>query len=225
MVNSMLLDKLNFCCDVCGKLCKDCDFPVFVRFRNVNIEFNQKNYNACCNFSFCPWCCFKYYNLENVWKKDLLETYKINYDALEATQELPKIPNEFDGDEWWIKREYFDFTKGYGGEKSVPVSKTYNHAYCCDLMYDLLDKNGHDSFRSYIKFFPNICTYVILSKKRGYKFEPIDYCPFCGAKFPKRLGEELSKILQSEYGLESWKDYKKAPAEFHSDEWWKKRGL
>jgi Zn-finger nucleic acid-binding protein len=56
-------------------------------------------------------------------------------------------------------------------------------------------------------------------------FEAMNYCPFCGAKFPERLDGELSKILQTEYGLESWKEYKKAPKEFKTDEWWKKRGL
>jgi hypothetical protein len=76
-------------------------------------------------------------------------------------------------------------------------------------------------------YFQHVRLYVLLNNPVfcDSGFESMNYCPFCGAKFPKRLDEELSKILRSEYGLESWKDYKKAPAEFHSDEWWKKRGL
>ena len=53
----------------------------------------------------------------------------------------------------------------------------------------------------------------------------MDYCPFCGAKLPERLDSKLTEILQKEYGLTSWRDYKKAPKEFHTDEWWKKREL
>ncbi|GHS92696.1 hypothetical protein AGMMS49949_05130 [Alphaproteobacteria bacterium] len=53
----------------------------------------------------------------------------------------------------------------------------------------------------------------------------IVYCPFCGTKFPDRLDKELTKILREEYGLDSWRDYKKAPKEFHTDAWWKNRKL
>jgi hypothetical protein len=54
---------------------------------------------------------------------------------------------------------------------------------------------------------------------------PLDYCPFCGAKLPERLDKKIMEVLESEYGLKSWEDYKKAPHEFHTDEWWRKRGL
>lgn len=227
MENSEILSKLCFCCKSCYEACKDCDSPIFVSSRNLNIELSQRNYSVCYTFSVCPWCGFKYFNLEKVWERDLLEAYNIDYDALKKTDEWIEIPEEFDSDEWWIKREYFDLTKGYGGEKSNSLYKIkdHDHFYCCDPMYNLLGKEGHDSFRSYIKFVPNVRAYVILSKKKGGGFESMDYCPFCGAKFPERLDEELSKILQTEYGLKSWKDYKKAPTEFHSDKWWKKRGL
>jgi hypothetical protein len=32
-------------------------------------------------------------------------------------------------------------------------------------------------------------------------------------------------LNKKEYGLGSWKDYKKAPPEFQTDEWWKNRRL
>jgi hypothetical protein len=223
MENSVTLDKLYFCCNNCYKACKNCNSPIFVSFRDVNIELRQKDYSVCYRFSLCPWCGFEYYDLESVWKKDLCETYNIDCDALEKADEWIEIPKEFSTDEWWIKREYFNFTKGYGGKKIIPIPKTYDHSYCCDTIYNLLDEKGDDSFRSYIKFIPNIRTYAILSKKKGVEFEPIDYCPFCGFKFPRRLDGELTKILQTEYGLESWEDYRKAPEEFHSDKWWKER--
>jgi hypothetical protein len=94
----------------------------------------------------------------------------------------------------------------------------------CDSLLYLL-KNGDREGESSIIHIPSIRTYAILNKKECGGFEPMDYCPFCGAKFPDRLDSKLTEILRSEYGLESWKDYKKAPAEFHCDEWWKKRGL
>ena len=71
-------------------------------------------------------------------------------------------------------------------------------------------------------------------KRNGYQgieewefsgWTPIDFCPFCGARLPNRLDEKLSEILKEEYGLDSWKDYERAPREFHTDEWWRKRGL
>lgn len=67
--------------------------------------------------------------------------------------------------------------------------------------------------------------YQGLEKWEFSGWTPMDYCPFCGAKLPERLDGKLTEILQKEYGLASWKDYKKAPKEFHSDEWWRKRGL
>jgi hypothetical protein len=89
-----------------------------------------------------------------------------------------------------------------------------------------------------IIYAPNIRTYGIL-RERNFKdsywfeehdilecaFEAINYCDTCGAKLPEKLDQKLTEILQKEYGLDSWKDYKKAPQEFHSDEWWKKRRL
>ena len=93
----------------------------------------------------------------------------------------------------------------------------------CDRLYDLVLGDEKDTTR--LQYIPNIRTYAILNKKEYGGFEPMDYCPFCGAKLPERLDDKLTEILQKEYGLNSWRDYKKAPAEFHTDEWWKKRGL
>jgi hypothetical protein len=55
----------------------------------------------------------------------------------------------------------------------------------------------------------------------------MDYCMFCGKKFPMSVRDEWFGILENEYGLE-WpdsKDKKKVPQEFWTDEWWKERGL
>jgi hypothetical protein len=94
----------------------------------------------------------------------------------------------------------------------------------CSEIFDFL-RGGDHPYVTLIIHIPNIRTYAILNKKECGGFEPMDYCPFCGAIFPQRLDNQLTEILRSEYGLDSWKDYKKAPAEFHSDKWWRKRGL
>lgn len=54
----------------------------------------------------------------------------------------------------------------------------------------------------------------------------INYCPWCGATLPTSLCDEWYNILKTEYGLEDpvVDDREKVPAEFWSEEWWKKRG-
>ncbi|MCR4555404.1 MAG: hypothetical protein K5766_01165, partial [Alphaproteobacteria bacterium] len=84
----------------------------------------------------------------------------------------------------------------------------------CSLLTSFL-KDGEEEGMTSIIHIPNIRTYAILNKKEYGGFEPMDYCPFCGAKLPERLDDRLTEILQKEYGLNSWRDYKKAPAEFH----------
>jgi hypothetical protein len=56
----------------------------------------------------------------------------------------------------------------------------------------------------------------------------IRFCPWCGTKLPKRLGQEYLKILKEVYNVEPELDIQNdpnVPEEFKSDLWWKKRGL
>lgn len=57
----------------------------------------------------------------------------------------------------------------------------------------------------------------------------MNYCPWCGTKFPKDLREEWFDTLEREYGIDTdigeARDRTDIPEEFWSDEWWKKRGL
>ena len=56
----------------------------------------------------------------------------------------------------------------------------------------------------------------------------IPFCPWCGTKFPKELIDEWYGILEKEYGItnpDNNEQSKLIPAEFLTDEWWKKRGL
>ena len=113
--------------------------------------------------------------------------------------------------------------KNWEREKQLSMSEHTQNYVCSDLLNFL--KGGDEEGMTSIIHIPNIRTYAILNKKEYGGFEPMDYCPFCGAKLPERLDGKLTEILQKEYGLNSWKDYKKAPHEFHTDEWWVKRGL
>lgn len=98
----------------------------------------------------------------------------------------------------------------------------------CPRLYDLVI--GDDAGTTKATYLSMIRAYIIYKKwtRKSFcnqEFGIMDYCPFCGAKLPERLDDKLTEILQKEYGLNSWRDYKKAPKEFHTDEWWKKRGL
>jgi hypothetical protein len=56
----------------------------------------------------------------------------------------------------------------------------------------------------------------------------IFYCPWCDTQLPTSVRDEWFNILEKEYGLTDPYDQeqeKLIPQEFHSDEWWKKRGL
>ncbi len=100
---------------------------------------------------------------------------------------------------------------------------THSLTSICNPLKILIDRA--DENITQVCYMATIRTYAILSKEDDGTFEAMDYCPFCGAKLPERLDDKLTEILQKKYGLESWKDYKKAPKEFHTNEWWKKRGL
>lgn len=81
--------------------------------------------------------------------------------------------------------------------------------------------------------------------KMGFKYHPaqrmftfllardqgrqrISHCPWCGTRLPEQLHSLRMEILENEYGLDApheKEQIKKTPAEFLTDEWWKKRGL
>jgi hypothetical protein len=99
---------------------------------------------------------------------------------------------------------------------------------CCDLLNIFTHSSTILNGAVNLSYLSSVRAYILLSKTATItdnESKLINYCPFCGAELPGGLEEELTKILQNEYRLESWKDYKKAPHEFHTDEWWKKRGL
>jgi hypothetical protein len=65
--------------------------------------------------------------------------------------------------------------------------------------------------------------YAIRISKRVV--QSIRFCPWCGIKLPTDLTNELSTILLDQLKLDDIFDDPRMPAEFKTDEWWKKRNL
>lgn len=56
----------------------------------------------------------------------------------------------------------------------------------------------------------------------------IEFCPWTGEALPGDLNDEYRRAVEQEYGIEDWSPferYRRLPAEFLSDAWWRERGL
>jgi len=104
--------------------------------------------------------------------------------------------------------------------------------YCCKTMEEKLvkldnsEKKNHsvvydDQWRIYTIIFQNN-----YKKEEKYLTE-ISYCPWCGTKLPSDLSDKWWDVLEEEYGITDPRndEYDQVPAEFRTDEWWRKRGL
>lgn len=112
----------------------------------------------------------------------------------------------------WLKKIY----EGVEEER-----RNYKGPYCCltmdcGLISDANILHYSSKYREYGVLIPQSTGCIVM-----------DYCMFCGKKFPKSVRHEWYDILEQEYGLENpaEKDKKKVPKEFWTDEWWKQRGL
>jgi hypothetical protein len=76
-----------------------------------------------------------------------------------------------------------------------------------------------------ITYSPNVRHYLI-DMGDGFHREFL-CCPWCSEILPRSLDDEWFNILKGEYQLKDpiFDDADKVPAEFSTDEWWKKRGL
>ncbi|HEV2916118.1 MAG TPA: hypothetical protein VGW78_00060 [Candidatus Babeliales bacterium] len=93
---------------------------------------------------------------------------------------------------------------------------------CCDLLKQLL--NDCSVHLHYSRRFRRY-SIQLLGKN---SVQQMIYCFCCGKKFPESLFDKWYETLEKEYGLNdptSKKQEKLIPAEFQTDEWWKKRGL
>ncbi len=108
---------------------------------------------------------------------------------------------------------------------SIELAKTnYKGQFCCFDMDSMLD-NDDELYN--VNYSPKAREYYLKSLKGPY-CRTIEFCPWCGSELPKSLSDEWFDILEKEYGLDMPKttnQMDKIPAEFKTDEWWKKRGL
>jgi hypothetical protein len=102
--------------------------------------------------------------------------------------------------------------------------------FCCKAMRVRVEKcRQHDpkkDERCSIWYDPQLRDYTI--PLDGSSMDPIWYCPWCGKKLPESLDREWEDVIAKELG-EEYVGYPikvdELPPEFHTDEWWKKRGL
>ena len=163
-----------------------------------------------------PWTGLEIENALDIFAKDAEER---RHEALAYCQKYGhRLPdNEY-------AKLFIEVTRKSLEEETKRDRQRHKYSKVCSYLSSYL-KGGHRDSMTSIIHVPNIRTYAILNKKEYGGFEPMDYCPFCGAKLPSRLDDKLSNILQKEYGLKDWHDYKKAPHEFHTNKWWIKREL
>ena len=68
---------------------------------------------------------------------------------------------------------------------------------------------------------------ALMKKNMRWLGYNVKFCPFCCIKLPKDLTDEWCEILDDDYDINPYDEpqKKRMPAEFKTDEWWKKRGL
>lgn len=93
---------------------------------------------------------------------------------------------------------------------------------CCDTFKEFLNdcKVGLEYEKQERRFS------ILIARNMGS--QAIHNCPWCGFQLPSLLTDKLEEVLLSEFGIDDMCDKeqkKRIPAEFLTDEWWKKRGL
>ncbi|MCC8399752.1 MAG: hypothetical protein LN563_04205 [Rickettsia endosymbiont of Platyusa sonomae] len=105
--------------------------------------------------------------------------------------------------------------------------------FCCKKMKQIIkeirDKNLIDHSIVYNKRYREFFVHFNEEAEQRDREMLMDifWCPWCGTKLPKGLSNEWWDILEQEYNIKDPSDSEsdKVPAEFWTDEWWKKRGL
>ena len=99
--------------------------------------------------------------------------------------------------------------------------KIYKGPFCCSVADIIITKK-----KGPLHYYPKTRRYL-LDIINDYAMALAIYCPWCGTELPKSLAEQWHVILETEYGIEDPdlpRNAHKVPAEFKTDEWWKKRG-
>lgn len=82
--------------------------------------------------------------------------------------------------------------------------------------------------KTVIEYEPEVRVYSIITRNSLYgTHQQIIYCPWCGTKLSKSLGNEWCAVVKQELGIDTVfaEEWEKLPEEYKTDEWWKKRGL
>lgn len=103
---------------------------------------------------------------------------------------------------------------------------------CCIALEGAIKDKNHSIFYSpHTRAFHVKTGPLYIDKNTGEEaFEVADtlnYCPWCGKKFPKNLRDEWYDEIEKmgfELPLDP-NDYNKIPDEYMNEEWWKKRGF
>lgn len=209
----MVLRTTEICCEHLQSMLNNSKYPVAVIEDGTGSSFFGVKYRVYgvgyCYFFFCPWC-----GREFPYSREWNAKFLIASDLLSKSEVDSKEKME----KWWSydKNEALK-RHGINNDWKEFIEEDFPFVYRSNIRtFGILKLK---------KFSPNETLKSIPILKERTDFTPVNYCHVCGTKFPKRLDNKLTEILQNEYGLSSWRDYKKAPKEFHSDEWWKKRGL
>jgi hypothetical protein len=124
--------------------------------------------------------------------------------------------------------------------------------FCCNSLRIFSTYRSNPEPGALILYSPVSRSYSIpigSSEEKGTDVS-IEYCPFCGTKFPCDLNEKWCEVIRTELGEDYLPDSKvefekflcektgekympdpnrpipkSLPKEFKTDEWWKKRGL
>ena len=97
-----------------------------------------------------------------------------------------------------------------------------NKQYCCISMKDALGDP-----RIFFGYSSKYREYYIKTD-HPMIVHTITHCPWCGTTLPKSVRDEWFYTLDKEYGIDNprYEEQEKLiPAEFKTDEWWKKRKL
>ena len=104
-----------------------------------------------------------------------------------------------------------------------------NKKYCCNVMEKQVEyhcdihRNIYDCSDNLIDYSSAFDEYGLIVHDGGSSCVLIKFCPWCGAKLPKSKRILCFNTLQK-LGYD-FPYSQEIPEEFHTDEWWKKRGL
>jgi hypothetical protein len=97
--------------------------------------------------------------------------------------------------------------------------------HCCNIM-DLSLENPNIGI-IYLNFFRQygIPEHEDDGTNEVVPMKLIKYCPWCSAELPENYRNKWYETLQKEYTInDPWNEDFLLPEEFHTDEWWIKRG-